>query len=149
MIQKQVLQILENNSKASIEEIAGKLDIKAEQVETTIKQAEKQGIILKYKTLIDWAKLGEERIMALIEVKAIPHGERGFKDIAQMINSYPQVRSVYLASGAYDLVVLVVGSSMHEVAVFVSEKLATLNTIQGTVTHFLLKTYKEDGELFA
>ncbi len=148
MIQKQVLQILEDNSELTAEEIAAKLGITVKQVESIIKQAEEQGIIRKYRALIDWSKLGEERIMALIEVRASPHAEKGFKEVARIINSFPMVRSVYLASGAYDLVVMVVGSSMQEVAVFVSEKLATLKNIQGTVTHFLLKTYKEDGELF-
>ena len=105
-------------------------------------------VILKYKTIIDWGKLEEETVRALVEVKVAPQRDVGFDAIAERIYRFPQVRSVYLASGTYDLAIIVTGKTMHDIAVFVSEKLAPLDTVQGTVTHFILKKYKEDGEIF-
>ena len=149
MIQKQILHILESNSKIAPQEIAMRLHLDVSEVYNSIKLAEEQGVILKYKAVVDWNKIGEEKIWALIEVKATPYGEKGFNEVAQSIYSFPQVRSVYLASGTYDLLVVVIGDNMQEVAIFVSEKLATLKSIQGTVTHFILKKYKEDGEVLS
>jgi DNA-binding Lrp family transcriptional regulator len=117
------------------------------QVKRAMKQAEKERAIVKYKTIINWEKLGEEQVQALIEVKIAPQRDVGFDSIAERIYRFPEARSVYLVSGTYDLAVLVVGSSMHEVAGFVTRKLAPLESVQGTVTHFLLKRYKEDGEV--
>jgi DNA-binding Lrp family transcriptional regulator len=117
------------------------------QVKRAIKQAEKERAIVKYKTIINWEKLGEEQVQALIEIKIAPQRDVGFDSIAERIYRFPEARSVYLVSGTYDLAVLVVGSSMHEVAGFVAQKLAPLESVQGTVTHFLLKRYKEDGEI--
>ena len=117
------------------------------QVEKTIKKAEQERVILKYKTLINWEKLGEETVWALIEVKVAPQRDVGFDAVAERIYRFPQVRSLYLVSGTYDLSVVVTGKTMQEVAGFVAQKLAPLESIQGTVTHFLLKRYKEDGEV--
>jgi DNA-binding Lrp family transcriptional regulator len=147
MIRKEVLQMLENNAKLSADAIAAKLGLSVSDVAETIAEAEAKKIVLKYKAVIDWAKLNAEKIWAFIEVKAIPHGEKGFRDIAKSIDKFPQVNAVYLASGTYDMIILVSGESMHDIAVFVSEKLATMDTIQGTVTHFILKKYKEGGEI--
>jgi DNA-binding Lrp family transcriptional regulator len=115
------------------------------QVRKTIEEAEKNRIIVKYKTVINWERLEEERSRALIEVKIQPQKDVGFDAIAERIYRFPEVNSVYLVSGAYDLAVFVVGKSEHEVAKFVSDKLAALESVQGTVTHFFLKPYKEDG----
>lgn len=144
---KQIFEILETNALATPEQISTMTGVPVAEVEKIIKQAEKERTILKYKTLINWNKLGEEQVWALVEVKVVPQRDVGFDAIAERIYRFPQARSVYLVSGTYDLAVLVVGKTMQEVAIFVAEKLAPLDTVQGTVTHFLLKRYKEDGEI--
>ena len=144
---KQIFEALEKDARLTPEQISTMTGVSAAEVEKTIKKAEKDRAILKYKTIIDWAKLGEEEVWALVEVKVVPQRGVGFDAIAERIYRFPQARSVYLASGAYDLAILVAGKTMQEIAVFVSEKLAPLETVQGTVTHFILKKYKEDGEI--
>ena len=144
---KQIFEALEKDARLTPEHIATMTGISISEVEKTIKKAEKDRTILKYKTVIDWAKLGEEQVWALVEVKVVPQRNVGFDAIAERIYRFPQARSVYLASGTYDLAILVAGKTMQEVAVFVSEKLAPLETVEGTVTHFILKKYKEDGEI--
>ena len=144
---KEILKTLEGNARATAEQIATMTGKSVAQVKRAIKQAEKERAIVKYKTIINWEKLGEEQVQALIEVKIAPQRDVGFDSIAERIYRFPEARSVYLVSGTYDLAVLVVGSSMHEVAGFVAQKLAPLESVQGTVTHFLLKRYKEDGEI--
>jgi DNA-binding Lrp family transcriptional regulator len=144
---EKILQILETNARSSVDEIALQIGATPDQVKDEIKKAEEERVILKYKALVDWSKLGKQKVMALVEIKATPRDNKNFDDIAASIYKFKQVRSVYLASGTYDMAVLVTGESMQDVAVFVSEKLALLNTIQGTVTHFILKKYKEDGEV--
>jgi len=145
---KQIFEALEKDARLTPKQISAMTGISVAEVEKTIKQAEKDRTIVKYKAVIDWAKLGEEQVWALVEIKVVPQRDVGFDAIAERIYRFPQARSVYLASGAYDLAILVAGKTMQEVAVFVSQKLAPLNTVQGTVTHFILKKYKEDGEIF-
>ena len=142
---KQILEALEKDARLTPEQISTMTGISVAEIKKAIKKAEADHAILKYKTIIDWSKLGEEQVMALVEVKVVPQRNVGFDAIAERIYRFREARSVYLASGAYDLAVLVAGKTMQEVAVFVSEKLATLETVQGTVTHFILKKYKEDG----
>ena len=144
---KQIFEALEKDARLTPEQISTMTGVPAAEVEKTIKKAEKDRAILKYKTIINWAKLGEEEVWALVEVKVVPQRGVGFDAIAERIYRFPQARSVYLASGAYDLAILVAGKTMQEIAVFVSEKLAPLETVQSTVTHFILKKYKEDGEI--
>jgi len=144
---KKILQILENDARTTPEQIATMTGMTETEVKAVIEEAEKNRAILKYKTMIDWNKAGEEQALALIEVRLRPQMEVGFDAIAERIYHFPQVSSAYLVSGAYDLAVLVVGKTVHEVAAFVTEKLAPLDGVQGTVTHFLLKRYKEDGEI--
>ena len=144
---KQIFEALEKDARLTPEQISTMTGVPPAEVEKTIKKAEKDRAILKYKTIINWAKLGEEEVWALVEVKVVPQRGVGFDAIAERIYRFPQARSVYLASGAYDLAILVAGKTMQEIAVFVSEKLAPLETVQGTVTHFILKKYKEDGEI--
>jgi len=117
------------------------------EVARLIKQAENDRTILKYKTIVNWEKVRDEQVWALIEVKVTPQRDVGFDSIAERIYRFPQARTVYLVSGTYDLLVLLVGKTMHEVADFVSQKLAPIEGVQGTVTHFMLKRYKEDGEI--
>jgi DNA-binding Lrp family transcriptional regulator len=112
------------------------------------KQAEKDKVILKYKTVVNWDRVEtDEQVWALIEVKVKPEPEVGFDSIAERLARYEQVRSLYLASGTYDLLLVVVGKTEHKVADFVAQNLAHLEGVQGTVTHFVLKRYKEDGEI--
>ena len=142
-----ILKILEDDARITPKQIATMTGTPSAEVAKAIKQAEKDRTILKYKTVINWDKVGDEQVWALIEVKVTPQRDVGFDSIAERIYRFPQARTAYLVSGTYDLLVLVVGKSMHEVADFVSQKLAPIEGVQGTVSHFLLKRYKEDGEI--
>ena len=144
---KEILTILENDARTTTRQISTMTGTPGAEVTRLIKKAEKDRTILKYKTIINWDKAGEERVWALIEVRITPQRDVGFDAIAERIYRFPQARTVYLLSGTYDLLVLVVGQTMHEVADFVSQKLAPIEGVQGTVTHFVLKRYKEDGEI--
>jgi DNA-binding Lrp family transcriptional regulator len=145
---KEVFEILEKNARATSEQISIMVDKPVSEVEKIIRQAEKNGTILKYKTIINWPKLGEGDIWALIEVRVAPQRDVGFDAIAERIYQFPEVYSAYLVSGTYDLAILVKGKNMQEISSFVTEKLAPLERVQSTVTHFLLKRYKENGETF-
>ena len=144
---KDILKILENDARTTANQIATMTGTPGDKVAKLIKKAEKDGTILKYKTIVNWEKAGEEQASALIEVKVTPQRDVGFDAIAERIYHFPQARSVYLLSGTYDLLALVTGKTMHEVAEFVTQKLALIEGVQGTVTHFMLKRYKEDGEI--
>ena len=144
---KDILKILENDARITAKRISTMTGTPSDEVAGLIKQAEKDRTILKYKTIINWDKVGEEQVWALIEVKVTPQRDVGFDSIAERIYRFSQARTVYLISGTYDLLVLVTGKTIHEVADFVSQKLAPIEGIQGTVTHFMLKRYKEDGEI--
>jgi DNA-binding Lrp family transcriptional regulator len=144
---KEILRILENDARTTTKQISTMTGTPTAEVARLIKKAEEDRTILKYKTIINWEKLGEELVWALIEVKVTPQRDVGFDTIAERIYRFPQARTVYLVSGTYDLLVIVMGKTMHEVANFVSQKLAPIEGVQGTVTHFMLKRYKEDGEI--
>ena len=118
-----------------------------EEISAAIKRAENEQIIVKYKTIINWDKIEDEHVFALIEVKIAPQRDVGFDAIAERIYQFPQAHTVYLVSGTYDLMVIVTGKTIQEVANFVSQKLAPIEGVQSTVTHFMLKKYKEDGEI--
>ena len=145
---KEILKILENDSRTTTRQIATMTGLSEAEVTKLISQAEQDRVILKYKTVVNWDKVKEERqVSALIEVKVTPEPEAGFDSVAERIYYFPQVRTIYLLSGNYDLLLLVVGKTEKEVAEFVSQKLAHIEGVQGTVTHFMLKRYKEDGEI--
>lgn len=144
---KKILEALEKDARLTPEQLSTMTGTPVADIKKAIKKAEADRIILKYKTIIDWAKFGEEEVGALVEIKVVPQRNVGFDAIAERIYRFKEARSVYLASGAYDIAVLVAGKTMQEIAVFVSEKLAPLDAVQGTVTHFILKKYKEDGEV--
>lgn len=145
---KEILKILENDSRTTTRQIATMTGLSEAEVTKLISQAEQHRVILKYKTVVNWDKVKDERqVSALIEVKVTPEPEAGFDAVAERIYYFPQVRTVYLLSGNYDLLLLVVGKTEKEVAEFVSQKLAHIEGVQGTVTHFMLKRYKEDGEI--
>jgi len=145
---KEIFEILEQNARATPEQISTMVNKPVKEVEKTIKQAEKDGTIVKYKTIINWPKLGKEDVWALIEVRVAPQRGVGFDAIAERIYQFPEVYSAYLVSGTYDLAILMRGKNMQEISSFVTEKLAPLEQVQSTVTHFLLKRYKENGETF-
>ena len=144
---KEILEILENNPRIAPGEIATMTGITEAQAASKIKEMEKKGIIRKYKTVIDWEKAGEEYVYAIIEIKVALRSRTGYDAIAERIAKFPEVRSVTLISGDHDLSLTVRGRSMKDVAFFVAEKIATLEQVQGTVTHFVLRTYKEDGDV--
>ena len=144
---KEIFEILEKDARATPEQISTMTGKSLAEVRRAIEKGEKERTIVKYKAMINWERLGEEQVRALIEVRVQPQREVGFDALAERIYRFPQVLSAYLVSGTYDLAVLVVGKTMQEVAAFVSQKLAPLEGVQGTVTHFLLKRYKEDGEI--
>jgi DNA-binding Lrp family transcriptional regulator len=144
---KEILKILQDDAHTSAKEISDMTGIPGVEVTRQIKQAEKDRIILKYKTIINWDKVEDEQVWALIEVKLVPQKDVGFDSIAESIYRFPQTRTVYLVSGTYDLFVLAMGRTNRELADFVSQKLSHIEGVQGTVTQFVLKRYKEDGEL--
>lgn len=143
-----ILKLLESNSKLSSEDLAKMLGVSPQEIEEEIKKLEEEKIILSYGTLINWEKAGEEVVSALIDVKVIPQRNVGFDQVAERIQRYPEVKALYLMSGSYDLSVLVEGRNLKEVARFVSEKLATIEHVQSTTTHFVLKKYKQAGIVF-
>lgn len=145
---EEILEILEKNSRISIENIALMLDKSVDEVKSTMKKLEEDGIIVGYNTLINWDKTEKETVTALIEVKVTPQRGQGFDSVAERIYRYPQVKACYLMSGGFDLTVLIEGKSMKEVALFVAEKLAPLENVMSTATHFVLKKYKDKGIVF-
>jgi len=144
---KDILKILEQDARTTPAQIAALTGISEEQAAAEIKRLEEERIIVRYKTLVDWEKAGKDIIYAFIDVKVSPSRGVGFDDVAERIARFPEVTSVYLVSGEYDLRVVVAGSSMQELAFFVSEKLATIDRVQSTASHFVLKRYKVDSEL--
>ena len=144
---REILEILESDPRIGPKEIATMVGITEAQAASKIKELEKKGIIRKYKTVIDWEKAGEEYVYAIIELKVALRERTGYDSIAERIAKFPEVRSVRLISGDHDLSLTVRGKSMKDVAFFVAEKIATLEQVQGTVTHFVLRTYKEDGDV--
>ncbi|MDO8525054.1 MAG: Lrp/AsnC family transcriptional regulator [Candidatus Omnitrophota bacterium] len=145
----EILEILEKNARATPEEIAGMLNMTPGAVKSAIKKLEKNGVILKYKAIINKEIRREEDsgVRALIEVRITPQKNLGFEHIAERIYRFPEVTSCYLMSGTYDLLVVVEGKSIHTVSDFIAEKLSPMENVRGTVTHFILKKYKEDGDI--
>ncbi len=144
----QILQVLAENARYSLSEIAVMTGLSEAEVEKNIKELEKAGIIRGYKTVIDWEKLDNAAISALIELNVIPQDEFGFEKVAETIMKYKEVETVYLMSGSYDLCVIVKGKTFQEVAMFVAKELATMREVTSTATHFVLRRYKElDVEL--
>ncbi len=146
---KEILAILEKDARTTPDEIAKILKKDVSLVKKAIKKFERNGVILKYKTVINRELLKEDvkKIRALIEVRIAPQRGYGFDHIAERIYRFPEVVSCYLLSGTYDLLLVVEGTDIQEVSSFVSERLSTLDNVRGTVTHFLLKKYKEDSDI--
>jgi len=143
-----VLKILADNARCSIEDIATMTGLSVKEVTDEIKELEVAGLIRGYKAVIDWEKLDNASVSALIELKVIPQDKFGFEKIAETIMKYKEVETVYLMSGSYDLCVIVKGKTFQEVARFVAKELATMREVTSTATHFVLRRYKElDVEL--
>jgi DNA-binding Lrp family transcriptional regulator len=142
-----LLKLLEQDALATPEKLAKMLNATPDEIRRRIKQYEDQKVILGYKAVVNDEKLEVEHIQAVIEVKVAPEREGGFNRLARRISKFEEVSSLYLMSGAYDLLIFVEGRTLREVAQFVAEKLATLEGVKSTATHFRLKTYKRDGVL--
>jgi DNA-binding Lrp family transcriptional regulator len=138
-----ILKILEKNGRADIEDISAITGLSEDVVAAHIAAMEKSGIIRGYKTVIAWDKVDPDRVSAVIELKVTPKAGFGFEEVAERIAKYPEVESVSLMSGAYDLNVVVKGKTFHEVTNFVSRQLATIDSVTGTATQFVMRRYKE------
>ena len=144
----EILKLLEKDARLTPEQLSIMFDCDKKEIEDTIAEFEKNGTILGYNTVVDWEKTDVESVTAMIEVKLTPQRDRGFDRVAEKIYNYPEVKSVYLMSGAYDLSVLIEGKTMKDVALFVSQKLATIDAVISTATHFVLHKYKDKGMLY-
>lgn len=144
-LEKKVLEILEEDDRTPVAEIATMLGVTETEISELIAKLEANKTIVKYHALVNWEKTDSDLVEALIEVKVTPEREYGFDTIAERIYRFPEVRSVFLMSGGFDLAVSVWGRSMKEVAHFVATKLSTLEQVQSTATHFILKKYKQEG----
>ncbi len=143
-----ILELLENDGTLTTEQLAVMVGKSADEVEKIIEKYKKENVILSNKTIINWEKTDREYVTALIELKATPQRGDGFDKIAERIYQYPEVKSLYLMAGGYDLMVTIEGKTMQEVSNFVACKLATMESITGTYTHFVLKKYKDDNVIF-
>lgn len=144
-IKEKILVLLQNNARLTAEEIAVMTDTPAEEVRRLIEEMEKDKVILGYSAAINWEKTDLDPVTALIEVRVTPQRDQGFDRIARRIYQFPQVKDCYLMSGDFDLMVIVSDRSLKAVAQFVSEKIAPLESVVSTKTHFILKTYKMNG----
>ena len=146
--QLKVLELLQEDARIKPELIATMLGVAVEEVRDAVATMEQNHIIVKYATIVNWSKMHDQKVTALIEVQITPERGRGFDRIAETIYLYPEVMSLYLMSGAYDLQVEIEGNSLKEVASFVSNKLSTIEAVLSTKTYFVLKKYKQDGIIF-
>ncbi len=144
-----LLQLLSRDASLTPDKLARMLEVSAEEVKRKIAAYEKEGIILAYKAILNEDKLNMERVKAVIEIRITPEREGGFDRTAERISKFEEVTSCFLMSGGYDVLIFVEGKTLHQVASFVASKLATLDRVQSTATHFMLKTYKEQGILMA
>ena len=145
---EKILSLLENDATLTPEQLAVMCQKEEGDIKKMIAAYEENGVILGYKTLIDWDKTDREYVSALIEVKITPQRDRGFDRVAERIYNYPEVQSLYLMSGGYDLCVQIEGKTMKEVAYFVAQKLATIEEVVSTATHFVLRKYKDKGVVY-
>lgn len=143
--QMKLLTMIERDSKLTNEELAQMLNCDAETVEQALSDLENDQIICGYHTLINWDKVDPDSVTAMVELRVIPQGGEGYKKLAEVIYQYPEVESLYLMSGAYDFLVMLREKNLKAISMFVSEKLAALDGVQSTTTHFTLIKYKEQG----
>ncbi len=140
-----ILKVLEENARYTNQEIAVMLGITEDEVAQEIHRLEVEGIIRGYKTIVDREKLSDEYVSAIIELRVTPKRDLGFDEIAEKLAEYPEVEDVYLMSGGYDLALLISGRTFKDIALFVSQRLAVLDSVISTATHFVLSRYKEKG----
>ncbi len=145
---RSILKLLEQDGRLTAEQIALMCDKEVGDVKQLIAEYERDGVILGYKALVDWDKTDREYVSALIEIKITPQKDRGFDRVAEKIYNFPEVQSLYLMSGGFDLAVLIEGRTMKEVAYFVARKLAPLEDVLSTATHFVLRKYKDKGVVY-
>ena len=146
-MREKILRIIEKNSRIDLGELAVLLGVEEIDIVNELAAMESEGVICGYHTLIDWEKTSIEKTTALIEVRVTPQRGHGFDSIAERIYQYPEVRDVYLISGGYDLLIIMEGKTLKEIANFVSDKHSTQDSILSTATHFILKKYKEHGTI--
>ena len=144
-----LLQLLEENCRTPSNELAVLAEVSEQDVKDRIRRLEATGAVRRYGAVVDWERAGDGNVTAVIELKVSPERDFGYDRIAERITRFPQVRSLRLMTGAYDLQLLVTGPSMHEIARFVSEQIAPMDRIRETATHIIMKTYKENGTTFA
>ena len=145
---EKLLKILEDDATLTPKEVATMLSKEEGDIKKMIKDLEDDGVILGYRTVIDWDKISAESTTALIEVKVMPQRDDGFDKIAERIQNYPEITALYLMSGGFDFAVTIEGKTMKEVAYFVARKLSTLESVTATATHFVLKKYKDHGKIY-
>jgi len=145
---RELLDILEQNAKLTAAEVAVMTGLTEKEAADAIAAYERDKVILGYKAMVNWEKTDKDFVTAMIEVKLVPQRDKGFDSIAERIYKYPQVKACWLMSGSYDLSVLIEGKHLKEVALFVSEKLAVIDGVQSTATHFVLKKYKDGNMIF-
>lgn len=148
-MREKILTFIEKNSRIDLKELAIMLGVDESFVVNELQAMEEEHIICGYHTLIDWDKAGIEKVSAMIEVSVTPQRGRGFDEIAERIYNYPEVNSVYLISGGFDLMVTLEGKTLREVSQFVTDKLSTLDQVLSTKTNFILKKYKDHGTVIA
>ncbi|MBQ0011180.1 MAG: Lrp/AsnC family transcriptional regulator [Clostridiales bacterium] len=144
----ELLQLVEHNARVKIADLAVMLHATEEEIAAELDACKEENVILGYQTMINWEKTERETVTALIEVRITPQRNQGFDKIASQFYRYPQVSSCYLMSGGFDLMLIIEDSTLREVANFVSEKIAPLEGVLSTSTHFILKKYKSNGTLF-
>ncbi|WP_428829568.1 Lrp/AsnC family transcriptional regulator [Beduinella massiliensis] len=147
-LEMHILEILSDDARVSTEQIAVMTGYDAQEVRSAVKRLEDDRVLVKYPAMINWERTDKEMVQAVIEVRVQPQRDRGFDAIAARIYQFEEVTSLYLMSGAYDLMVMVEAPTLKQLASFVSSKLSTLETVTGTATHFMLKTYKYGGVIF-
>ena len=149
MMREKILSVIEKNSRIDIEELAVLLGEDEAALANEIANMEKEGVICGYHTLINWEKTKDEKVNALIEVRVTPQKGMGFDNIAERIYQFSEVSAIYLMSGSFDFTVFIEGRTMREVAQFVSDKLAPMDSVLSTATHFVLKKYKDHGTILS
>lgn len=144
-LRSEILEILEKNSRVSLEDMAAMLGKTTDDVAAAIDEMEKEHIICSYTTLVNWDKTDRQFVTAMIEVKVTPQRDRGFEKIAERISGFDEVKAVYLMAGAYDLLVMMDGKNIRDISYFISNKLSPIDSVLSTATHFVLKKYKDHG----
>lgn len=142
-MKNELLKLLSRNARYTVEQLAVMLGVTEDEVKAEMETLEKQGVICGYKAVIDWDRLDGANVSAIIELNVVPKADLGFEEVAERVASYPEVESVWLMSGGYDLNVVVKGKTLQDIARFVARELATIDSVTSTTTHFVMRRYKE------